>query len=65
MSCLGRQTIVDSTTTIGDVLLAAHDCYRRADQLVRVTGSSITPVLSAAELAGLGISGRGPRKGVA
>lgn len=34
-------------------LLDAGDCFRRADQLVRVTGPTITPVLSAAELAGL------------
>jgi hypothetical protein len=34
------------------VLLAAGDCYRRAGQLVRVTGHEIMPILSASELAG-------------
>jgi hypothetical protein len=38
---------------ITDVLLAAGNCYRRADQLVRIVGGTITPVLSAPELAGL------------
>jgi hypothetical protein len=38
---------------ITDRLLAAGDCFRRADQLVRVTGAAIRPVLSAPELMGL------------
>lgn len=44
-----RQTMADITR----VLSAAGDCYRRADQLVRVAGAVITPVLAAPELAGL------------
>ncbi|MBP3954868.1 hypothetical protein J8F10_06175 [Gemmata sp. G18] len=40
-------------SSITDVLVAAGDCYYRAGQLVRVTGTTITPVLSPPELAGL------------
>ncbi|MBP3954761.1 hypothetical protein J8F10_05620 [Gemmata sp. G18] len=36
-----------------DVLIGTRECYHRAGQLVRVTGTAIKPVLSAPELAGL------------
>jgi hypothetical protein len=58
----GRPTIVveseftpvgDTMHAITDRLLAAGDCFRRADQLVRVTDATIKPVLSSAELMGL------------
>jgi hypothetical protein len=45
--------VADTMCAISDRLLASGDCFRRADQLVRVTGPTITPILSAAELAGL------------
>ncbi|VTU02483.1 Putative DNA-directed DNA polymerase OS=Corynebacterium genitalium ATCC 33030 GN=HMPREF0291_11989 PE=3 SV=1 [Gemmataceae bacterium] len=56
-----RVIVVEPETTpvsatmraVTDTLLGAGDCFRRADQLVRVTGSEVVPVLSAAELAGL------------
>ena len=38
---------------ITDVLLAAGNCFRRADQFVRVVDTTITPVLEATELSGL------------
>lgn len=43
----------DTMRQITAVLLAAGDCYRRAGQLIRIAGAEITPVLAAAELAGL------------
>lgn len=43
----------ESMRSITAVLLGARDCFRRAEQLVRITGVSISPVLSAAELSGL------------
>lgn len=45
--------VAETMGAITDVLLAARDCYRRTDQLVRVRDATITPVLSSAELAGL------------
>ncbi len=55
------EIVIDPATTpvartmcaLTDVLIGARECYHRAGQLVRVTGTAIKPVLSAPELAGL------------
>ncbi|HEY3787613.1 MAG TPA: hypothetical protein VGL71_02105, partial [Urbifossiella sp.] len=45
--------VAETMRQISGVLLAAGGSYRRAGQLVRIMGTEITPVLAAAELAGL------------
>ena len=46
-------TVADTMREITDVLIQAGDCFRRADQVVRVAGAAIRPVLGPAELGGL------------
>ena len=43
----------ETMSQITNVLLATGDCYRRADQVVRIHGKEITVVLTAPELSGL------------
>jgi hypothetical protein len=45
--------VAETMRAITDRLAAAGDCYRRAGQLVRIANATVTPILSAPELAGL------------
>ena len=49
----GTMPVGDTLHQVTDRLLAAGDCFNRAEQLVVVNGETISPILSSPELAGL------------